>query len=86
MIIVMKNKIKPLQTTPKKAVISLKNDQETAYEFYIKIQDEITKAYHELRSVYVLKEFGKSSKNLIKDEFVEVRTAYPLLLSEAVFR
>ncbi|WP_026752845.1 biopolymer transporter ExbD [Sediminibacter sp. Hel_I_10] len=71
---------------PKKAVISLKNDLETSYDFYIKVQDEITKAYYELRSVYALKTFDKSSNDLNKEELQEVRTAYPLILSEASLR
>ncbi len=68
---------------PKKAVISLKNDLNTTYEFYIKIQDEITKAYFDLRRAYAEREFGKVSSELTKEELQIVRDAYPFKLSEA---
>ena len=68
---------------PKEAVISLQNDKQTSYAFYIKIQDELTKAYFELRSDYSKTVFNKSTNELTKEELAEVRKAYPFLLSEA---
>lgn len=68
---------------PKTAVISIQNDKQTSYEFYIKIQDELTKAYYELRSDYANTVFNKSVNELTKVELIEVRKAYPFLLSEA---
>ena len=75
-----------LQTSsehPEKAVISLKNDMQTTYNFYIEIQDEITKAYFELRSKYAVSRFNKQPDELTEEELKEVRKAYPVLLSEA---
>ncbi|WP_299335087.1 biopolymer transporter ExbD [uncultured Psychroserpens sp.] len=77
-----------LQTTnasdnPKKAVISLTNDNMTSYNFYIKVQDEITKAYYELRSDYAQTVLKKSPDELTKEELHKVRDAYPFILSEA---
>ena len=68
---------------PRSAVISLQNDKLTSYEFYIKVQDELTKAYHELRSTYAYAHFNKTEHELTKEELFEVQKAYPFLLSEA---
>ncbi|MEM5564850.1 biopolymer transporter ExbD [Psychroserpens sp. AS72] len=74
---------KELSDNPKKAVVSLANDQETSYDFYIKVQDEITKAYYELRSNYATDVYKKSSNELTQEELQEVKKAYPFILSEA---
>lgn len=68
---------------PNKAIISLNNDKMTSYEFYIQVQDELTKAYFELRNDYADKIFKKSSKDLTREELLAVRAAYPFILSEA---
>lgn len=68
---------------PKEAVISLQNDKQTSYDFYIEIQDELTKAYYELRANYAKSVFNKSANELTKEELMEVRKAYPFILSEA---
>lgn len=68
---------------PKEAVISLQNDKQTSYDFYIEIQDELTKAYYELRADYAKSVFNKSTKELTKEELIAVRKAYPFILSEA---
>ncbi|OUS00951.1 biopolymer transporter ExbD [Flavobacteriales bacterium 33_180_T64] len=68
---------------PKTAVISLINDKETSYTFYIKVQDEITKAYYELRNEYAKNILKKSSITLTKEELKQVKEAYPFILSEA---
>jgi len=67
---------------PEKAVISLKNDMQTTYDFYIQIQDVITKAYYELRSSYAKSKFNKNADELTEEELKEIRAAYPILLSE----
>jgi biopolymer transport protein ExbD len=68
--------------SPKKAVVSLSNDSSTSYNFYINVQDQITKAYYELRSDYALKILNKSSNELTLEELKKVRKAYPFNLSE----
>lgn len=68
---------------PTKAVISLQNDKMTSYDFYIKVQDEITKAYFELRSTYAKQKFNKSPNELTKEDMKRVKDAYPFTLSEA---
>lgn len=68
---------------PKSAIISLTNDPNTSYQFYIDVQDELTKAYYELRRDYAIKKFIKPIEKLTKDEILETREAYPFILSEA---
>ena len=68
---------------PKEAVISLQNDKLTSYEFYIAVQDELTKAYYELRDTYSESILNKNSKTLSKVEIESVKEAYPFILSEA---
>ncbi|MGC1473424.1 MAG: biopolymer transporter ExbD [Psychroserpens sp.] len=67
---------------PAEAVISLKNDPLTAYDFYIKVQDELTKAYTELREQYAKTIFEKPLYKLTKGELQIVKAAYPFILSE----
>ena len=69
---------------PKEAVISLQNDKLTSYEFYIAVQDELTKAYYELRETYVKTVLKTNSKILSKDQLDSAKNAYPFILSEAV--
>ncbi|MDG5491976.1 biopolymer transporter ExbD [Psychroserpens sp. SPM9] len=68
---------------PAKAVISLTNDKSTSYNFYIKVQDELTKAYYELREHYAVNVLNKQSDQLTKEELLKVKKAYPFILSEA---
>nr|WP_321235341.1 biopolymer transporter ExbD [uncultured Psychroserpens sp.] len=76
-------KDKKSSDSPQKAVVSLTNDKLTSYEFYIKVQDELTKAYYELRNEYSETILKKSSNKLTKEELQKVREAYPFILSEA---
>ena len=71
---------------PNKAVVSLQSGNLTTYEKYIAVQDEITKAYYELRQVYAKNKFKKEVGNLTKDEMKQVQEAYPFILSEAETR
>jgi len=71
---------------PNTAVISLQNDRATSYDFYIKVQDELTKAYYELRSNYANVIYNKLPNELTQDELKSVKKAYPFKLSEAELR
>ncbi|WP_316931780.1 hypothetical protein [Mangrovimonas xylaniphaga] len=68
---------------PQKAVISLQTAAKTKYEFYIEVQDEITKAYYDLRATYASEILRKPSDNLTEKDLKEVKEAYPFILSEA---
>ena len=75
--------LKDSSDNPKEAVVSLQNDKLTSYGFYIAVQDELTKAYYELRETYSNSVLHKNSNSLSKDELSEVKDAYPFNLSEA---
>lgn len=69
--------------TPSIAVISLKSDNETSYNLFIQAQDELTKAYYELKAKHAKQKFGKALDALTTKEINIVRDAYPFLVSEA---
>ncbi|WP_298342594.1 biopolymer transporter ExbD [uncultured Algibacter sp.] len=68
---------------PKEAIVSLQNGKQTTYKTFIAVQNELTKAYYELRQTYSLNVFNKSSDKLTKEEIKKVKDAYPIILSEA---
>ena len=77
------NQINTLSDNPKKAVISLQNDRQTSYDLFIQVQDELTKAYYELREVYATNVLGKSVSNLTASEVKNIKALYPFIISEA---
>lgn len=68
---------------PSKALISLTTDRLTPYAQFIALQDEISKAYFELRELYALRIFEKTPSELTDSELQKVKEAYPFLFSEA---
>ena len=77
------NSLITMSDNPKEAVISLQSDKQTSYKLFIKVQDELTKAYYELREVYANNVLGKSVKNLTSEEINNIRILYPFIISEA---
>ncbi len=71
---------------PKTAVISLSHDALTKYELFITVQDEITKAYYDLRERYAKHAFNKKQEQLTKDELEAVKKAYPFIVSEVMVK
>lgn len=68
---------------PTEAVISLVSGKQTSYRQFIAVQNELTKAYTELRNTYAINTFSKSFDKLSKKELSQVKKAYPFKLSEA---
>lgn len=68
---------------PEKAVISLQNGKQTTYKTFIAVQNELTKAYYELRQTYSLNVIGKPADKLTEAEETQVKKAYPFIISEA---
>jgi biopolymer transport protein ExbD len=66
-----------------KGVISLRNDMDTQYGTYIAVQNELVAAINELREELSKEKFGKSYKDLNKDQMDAVREVYPQRISEA---
>ena len=67
-----------------KGVVSLKNDRGTSYEMYIKVQNELTRAFHELRDQLSMQNFGTKFDNLIDETKIDaIQKAIPIAISEA---
>lgn len=69
--------------SPKKAVVSLKNDRGTKYKTYLAVYNELQAAYRELRDEYSLKRYGLPYEQISETQKREVRAEIPLVISEA---
>jgi biopolymer transport protein ExbD len=65
------------------AVISLQTDRGTSYKVYMAVQNEIMRAYSELRDECSKRYFQKLYAKLDEDGQKAVRAVYPLRISEA---
>lgn len=68
---------------PQKAVIAIKTNRRTSYKFYLAVQNELGRAYKELRDAYAESIYGRSYDDLNKVHKKKVREAYPMIISEA---
>lgn len=66
-----------------KGVISLKNDRGTSYEMYIKVQNELARAFNELKEEMSMDKFGTKLANLTEDQSKAINEAIPVRISEA---
>jgi hypothetical protein len=66
-----------------KAVVSLQTDRGTSYKVYMAVQNEIMRAYNELRNEFSQAEFGNRFIDLDEDQQGVVKSVYPLNVSEA---
>jgi biopolymer transport protein ExbD len=67
-----------------KGVVSLKNDRGTSYEMYIKVQNELTRAFQEMRDELAVEKFGTKFNNLTDPAKQEaVQAVIPMAISEA---
>jgi biopolymer transport protein ExbD len=67
-----------------KGVVSLKNDRGTSYDMYIKVQNELTAAFHQLRDQLAMEKFGQKFDNLIDQTKIDaIQSAIPIAISEA---
>jgi biopolymer transport protein ExbD len=67
-----------------KGVVSLKNDRGTSYEMYIKVQNELTRAFQEMRDELSMEKFGTKFNNLTDPAKQEaVQAVIPMAISEA---
>jgi biopolymer transport protein ExbD len=72
-----------LSENPQKAIVSLQNDRGTSYEMYIKVQNELSAAYRELRDREAQKKFGLNYGELKGENKKEIRKMFPEKISEA---
>ncbi len=66
-----------------KGVISLQTANDTKYQVYLMVQNELLRAFNEMRNNFAISAFGKDYNDLDKDEKEAVREAIPKLISEA---
>ncbi len=66
-----------------KGVVSLQNDRGTSYDSYLKVQNEIVKAFNEIRDNFAVQNYGKKYAFLDEEKQDIVRKAVPQSLSEA---
>lgn len=66
-----------------KGVVSLQNTRGTSYNSYLMVQNELAKAFNQLRDDFAKAKFGKDYASLDEDHQKIVRDAVPLSISEA---
>jgi biopolymer transport protein ExbD len=72
-----------MSESPKKAIISLKNDRGTHYFRYLEVYNELKAAYNELRNERAQQQFGRYFDDLTQDQRKIIINEIPLILSEA---
>lgn len=66
-----------------KGVISLKADRSTTYNTYVMVQNELSRAFNEIRDALAIEKFGKPVAELTDDQRKAVNEAVKLSISEA---
>ena len=67
-----------------KGVVSLKNDRGTSYSMYISVQNELARAFNEMKDEMSLKHFNQHYADLTdKDKIDAINKAVPVRISEA---
>ena len=64
-------------------VISLQNTRDTSYQRYIEVQNELTRAFNEVRDEVAMSKFGKKFADLEEAERKVITKAIPMKISEA---
>jgi biopolymer transport protein ExbD len=64
-------------------IVSLTNDRGTSYEMYIQVQNELTRAFSEIRDQVALQKFGRKFLELEADDRAVIAKAVPQKISEA---
>ena len=66
-----------------KGVVSLQNDRGTSYSAYLRVQNEIVKAFNEIRDEFAMINYGSKYADLDEEKQKIVREAVPQSISEA---
>ncbi|MCC8088917.1 MAG: biopolymer transporter ExbD [Rikenellaceae bacterium] len=66
-----------------RGVISLTNDRGTSYNMYVMVQNELTRAFNELRNELAERKFNKKFSELSEEQAKAVSEAIPTRISEA---
>jgi biopolymer transport protein ExbD len=65
-----------------RALVSLQNTRGTSYKAYIEVQNELVKAFNEVRDDFAMQHFGKKYDFMNDDQQRITRDAVPMSLSE----
>lgn len=66
-----------------KGLVSLMNDRGTSYAMYLKVQNELTKAYNEAKEELSQRIFGRSFSDVNDEQRAAINKAIPVKISEA---
>jgi biopolymer transport protein ExbD len=66
-----------------KGVISLKNDRGTSYDMYIMVQNELARAFNEIKDELSVSKFGVKVDQLTEEKRDAINEAVPVRVSEA---
>ena len=66
-----------------KGIVSLQNDRGTSYEMYLKVQNELTRAYNEAKEDLAQRKFGRAFTDLNDEQRKAINKAIPVKISEA---
>jgi len=67
-----------------KGVISLKNDRGTSYGMYIRVQDELAQAFHDMKNEKTLQMYGLNYDQLVDPKKAKIiNKLVPVPISEA---
>jgi biopolymer transport protein ExbD len=72
-----------LAESPKRAIISLKNDRGTNYKTYLEVYNELQAAYNELWEEESFRRYNIAYENLSNTNKRIIRNEFPLVISEA---
>jgi biopolymer transport protein ExbD len=64
-------------------VVSLQNTRDTSYQVYMQVQNELTRAFNEVRDEVAMAKFGKNFNDLSEEERKVITKAIPMKISEA---
>ncbi len=66
-----------------KGVVSLQTARDTNYDIYLMVQNELTRAFNEIRDEVAMEKFGAKLVDLPEEERNVITKAIPLAISEA---
>ena len=64
-------------------MIPLQNTRDTDYQVYIRVQNELTRAFNEVRDEVAMNKFGGKFSDLQEEQRKVITTAVPMKISEA---
>ncbi len=70
-------------SSPAKAIISLRHDNEAVYDDFIKVYNVLLMVYDEIRNEASQKAYSKDFNFLDENQSQEIKKKYPILISEA---